>query len=90
VDRRRVWGARALPAKQRGGVTVSFTQRFITAARFTLTQGRELLDFSTIAAKLIAPSPLLGASRTGAGRQTEKMVYKYAAIVYVKAECEYD
>jgi len=30
-----------------------------------------------------APSPLLGASRTGAGRQAGKQVKKCAAIVYI-------
>ena len=45
MDRRRVWGARALP-----------------------------------------PSPLLGASRTGADGRREKMVNKYAAIVYIRLD----
>jgi len=42
-------------AQLRGGVgtAASFTQRFITAARLTLTQGSKLLDFSKISANLI-------------------------------------
>ena len=35
-------------------------------------------------ARALPPSPLFGASRTRAGRQTEKMVNKYAAIVYIR------
>ena len=33
--------------------------------------------------RALPPSPLLGASCTGAGRQTGKMVSKYATIVYI-------